>query len=71
MTEPGNEQLPLIGRDRFIIQKLAKHFYDRAGRPTTKLAELPRGNEFRVQLDDGYVARVTVVLDSILAEEER
>lgn len=67
MTATQPEKLPLIGRDRFIIEKLAKTLHGAASRvgDYTPVREIPRGNYFEVLLVDGYVAKVTVELDRI------
>lgn len=61
------EKLPLIGRDRVLIENLAKAMH-KVGRQIgdhTKLRESPRGNYFEVLLDSGRVARVTIELDRV------
>lgn len=66
-------ELPLIGRERFLVAQLATRLHDEARRhyDHAPLRETPRGNTFEVLLADGRVARVSVVLDHILTTEER
>lgn len=67
------DKLPLIGRERVMIEKLTKQLHDRARSigNYTSIREDPRGNHFEVLLDDGRVAKVTVELDRVIPKEER
>lgn len=60
-------RLPLIGRDRVLIDKLSRTFHQEARRQGdyTPLWEDPRGNHFEVRLPSGHVARVTIMLDRL------
>lgn len=71
--QPGEQKLSLIGRERFMIEKLAKALHGEARRhgSYTPVREIRRGNEFEVLLDDGRVAKITVVLDRVMPNEER
>ena len=66
-TEPTEEKLPLIGRDRFIVDKFAKELWmtGRSLGDYSQLRERPRGGSFEIQLDTGHVITVTVELDRL------
>lgn len=60
-------KLPLIGRDRVMLDKFAKLVQREVSRhyEYSRLREDPRGSHFEVRLVDGRIARVTVELDRV------
>lgn len=70
-----SDKLALIGRDRVLIDKLAKELHGKTYHLTTPIYETARGCYFEVaitlkgkpheRIPTGHVARVTVELDRI------
>lgn len=71
MAEVG-QPLPLIGRDRVLIDKFSRELYDLVrGMEVShsNVWELPRGNGFEVLLPSGHVAAVQVTLARFMPEQ--
>lgn len=62
-----SSRLPLIGRDRVVIDKLAGALHQEARRQGDygPLQEDPRGDHFEVRLASGHIAKVVVTLDRL------
>lgn len=59
-------KLPLIGRDRVLIENLTKEIRD--GLRDVEVAPIyrrTRGNMFEVKLTDGRIAKINVELDRV------
>jgi hypothetical protein len=65
--------LPLIGRERAMIEKVAEKLHAESQRHWDygQIRETARGNTFELMLADGHVARVDITLDRIISQEAR
>lgn len=64
------ESLPLIGRERKMIENLTKSIHNadwgsKHSYEVTPVYRRTRGNMFEVLMEDGRVAKVTVELDRV------